>query len=156
LNDEVKEVFTPLASRWARLGAVLIDMIFVSIVTLPVAYFAGGFDGLSKTPPQQPPTIYTISITLFNIFVYGLINWSLLKSRGQTIGKYALDIKIIHINGSLLKPEHIILKRYLPFVLIPIIPIIGGVISIIGNLLIFGEEKRCLHDRIALTRVVKI
>jgi hypothetical protein len=46
------------------------------------------------------------------------------------------------------------LWRYLPTVLLSYVPAIGQLLAgIVNPVLIFGKEKRCLHDYIAKTRV---
>ena len=40
--------------------------------------------------------------------------------------------------------------------LIAAIPIAGPLFSVVDLLMIFGRERRCLHDYIAGTRVVKV
>ena len=35
------------------------------------------------------------------------------------------------------------------------LPVIGAILGLVNILFIFGPEKRCLHDYIAGTRVIK-
>ena len=143
-----------LASRWARFAAAIIDAVILSIVIIPLSYYFGVFDGLQETPPKEPSLLYAIPMVAANIMLYAVVNWSLLKQRGQTVGKSILGIKIVNMNGEILRPDRVILNRYTPYALIPLVPFIGTLASVIGLLLIFGKERRCLHDHIASTRVV--
>ena len=76
----------------------------------------------------------------------------LLTTRGQTPGKIALGIKIVnkdtHENGGFV-PN--VLKRAILNGFIGFIPFY----ALVDILFIFGEEKRCLHDMIAGTIVVR-
>ncbi len=83
-----------------------------------------------------------------------VINGKLLICNGQTIGKKALGIKIVDTNGNLPEKQHLI-KRYGVYFLPGQIPVIGQIISLINVLFIFGPEKRCLHDLLGDTIVIK-
>jgi uncharacterized RDD family membrane protein YckC len=49
-----------------------------------------------------------------------------------------------------------ILLRYLPISLAALIPVIGPYLSLVDVVFIFGSERRCIHDRLAGTKVVKV
>ncbi len=46
--------------------------------------------------------------------------------------------------------------RYFLPTLISQVPFIGGIFGLVNALFIFGAERRCLHDRLAGTRVVDV
>jgi uncharacterized RDD family membrane protein YckC len=140
-----------LASRWARLGAAIIDGLIIMVVTMPVMYLTG-FDTVSSGMP--PSWGYSFVIGLVGIAVFAAINGKLLVSAGQTIGKRALGIKIVSLNGELPTLNEHILKRYGVYFLLGQVPSIGQLLTLINVLLIFGQEKRCGHDLVAGTKVV--
>jgi uncharacterized RDD family membrane protein YckC len=148
------------ASRGDRLGSMIIDSIILSVISLivilSIVYLTGGFDRLQHSPPVEMPLYYTFGILLFNIAIYAAVNWKLLGEEGQTIGKKFNKIRIVNLDGSQPTRNEILLKRYTPYVMIPLIPLIGGLISLVGTFMIFGKQRRCLHDRIAGTRVVNV
>ncbi|MCG7499219.1 RDD family protein [Vibrio sp. Of7-15] len=150
LSDE-----SQLASRWSRLSAALIDMIISLIFLLPLIYFTGGFDGFFQNPPVAMPLSYQILLSILSIGLYCAINWSLLAKKGQTVGKNVMDMRIVNLDGTQPSRTDILVKRYAPYVLIPYIPFIGTIVSFIGIAMIFGKQKRCLHERIAGTKVIK-
>ena len=85
---------------------------------------------------------------------YLLIHGYLLYHYGQTIGKSEFGMRIQLLNGEKASLQHVMLWRYLPIVLITFVPVIGQFLSGIFNvLLIFGKQRRCLHDYIAGTEV---
>jgi uncharacterized RDD family membrane protein YckC len=92
---------------------------------------------------------------LLGFVVFFAINYKFLITSGQTVGKKVLEIKIVDLNGSvpLFQPQ--LLIRYAVYLLPGQIPVVGQFISIINILFIFGKEKRCIHDLIAKTKVVK-
>ena len=44
--------------------------------------------------------------------------------------------------------------RYLPTAVVTQIPLIGSILGITDILFIFGQERRCVHDLIAGTKVI--
>lgn len=142
-----------LASRWSRLGASLIDGVIGGVLSIPLLSY---FDVWEKIDENgNLPFSTTITITLIGIIFFLLINGYLLSKYGQTIGKKLLDIKIVDLNGDISEFNSLIAKRYVPVWVVSQIPVIGGILAIIDVLFIFREDKRCIHDLIAGTRVVE-
>ncbi len=86
-----------------------------------------------------------------------VINIYLLVTRSQTIGKYLMNTQIIDIETD--EPAGFVKAWVLrSFVngLIGAIPYLGSCYSLIDILMIFSEERRCLHDQIAGTYVADI
>lgn len=142
-----------LASRLTRLGAAVIDGIIAMVVLIPIMSFMGVWDQISEDGTL--PLSTTIMLSIIGIVLFLLINGYFLAQNGQTVGKKVLDIKIVDLNGN--KPEFVslIAKRYLPLWVISQIPFIGGIFGLIDTLFIFREDRRCIHDIIAGTKVVE-
>jgi len=49
-----------------------------------------------------------------------------------------------------------LIKRYVLYMGLGLVPVVGSFLSIINVLFIFSSSKRCLHDRFANTRVVRV
>jgi uncharacterized RDD family membrane protein YckC len=79
----------------------------------------------------------------------------LLSTRGQTLGKKWLGIKILKLDGSPPGFPAAVALRVLVNGLIGLIPVVGGIYVLVDTLLIFRDDRRCIHDLIAGTRVVK-
>ena len=141
-----------LASRGKRLLASIIDGITMSVVTLPVMFFTGGFSGVSSG--IKPSLGYNLFIALIGLFVYFILNGNLLIKKGQTIGKKLVDIKIVDLDGNLPTLKKHLLPRYGVYFLPGQVPIVGQLFSIINILFIFGKQKRCIHDYAGSTRVI--
>ena len=132
-----------LADRSTRFGAALLDGLIVMVmVYLPFALSAvvGG-------------TRSWIGLAAAGI---GLIVWlfytvKFLGENGQSIGKKACKIKILRKDGSEVSISRVIIGRNLVNGVLGIVPLYG----IIDSLLIFGNQRRCVHDYIADTIVVK-
>lgn len=145
------EAAPELASRWARLGAAIIDGFLIMLVTMPLAYFLGMFDNLGMAPPRIGVVI-TISVVGYLWFF--AINGKLLFDRAQSIGKWLFDIKIVKLDGAKPSFTDLIVKRYAPFWAFPNVPYIGGLLNLVNVCFIFRSDKRCIHDLIAGTKVI--
>lgn len=153
LVNQVDDSEKPLASRWARLGASIIDSIIMMFVVVPVMYFTGGFDGIMEG--REPGFVYMFGMGILSLVAYLVINYRFLVTNGQTIGKKVLEIKIVDLNGNLPVFQPQLLIRYAVYLLPGQIPFVGQLFSLINVLFIFSAEKRCIHDLVAKTKVVK-
>ena len=67
-----------------------------------------------------------------------------------------MKTQIVSDSGQPLNFGELYLKRYLVIQLLAILPFIGGLIGLIDTLLIFRSSRKCLHDDIAGTKVIKL
>ncbi len=142
-----------LASRWARFGASLIDTI---VLILPPAVLMYGTDYWDRAIEQEITAQEQAISFLIGIGFYLIVNGYLLARRGQTIGKFTLGIRIVsHENNQLLALWKIIGLRYMPRSLLAVVPVVGQFLTLIDLLFIFRKDKRCIHDFIAGTKVIK-
>lgn len=140
-----------LASRWARLGAAIIDGLIMIIPALLVTFlFVGSFD----MEAMAEISLFTnFIIGLVNIAVFFVIHGKVLFSNGQTWGKRVAGIKIVKMSNEQMD-NFTLIKRYAFYFGVSIVPVIGGLLSLINVLCIFAGSKRCLHDHVAGTQVV--
>ncbi len=153
LVDQAQSEVKPLASRWARLGASIIDSIIVMIIVIPLMYLTGGFDGVMEG--RQPEWTYSFMMGIVSLVIFFAINYTSLVANGQTLGKKVLEIKIVDLEGNVPSFKSHLLTRYAVYFLPGQLPVVGPLFSIVNILFIFGSEKRCLHDLAAKTRVVQ-
>lgn len=144
----------PLASRWTRLGAVLIDGIIGILLIIPFFMLTGMWADV--TNGVEPSLGMSLLAGLYGFIGYVVVHYYFLNQNGQTVGKRLLGIRIEDLEGKLIGAPAIIGKRYLPVTVASSIPVIGGLLVIIDSLFIFRKDKRCIHDMIASTRVVKL
>ena len=142
-----------LASRGARLGASLIDSVIMMLFILPIIYFTGGFSPSAIESNQSIAT--QITLGLVSIAIFFMLNFKLLKSNGQTIGKKLLGTKIVDMEGNLPTFKDHLWKRYLVYLGASMVPVVGNLFSLVNSLFIFGKAKRCVHDYAGNTQVVK-
>lgn len=91
------------------------------------------------------------SIALLGIQIY------LLATSSQTVGKYVMKTQIVDYQTR--QPAdfvHSFVLRAFVNGLIGAIPCVGPIYSIVDILFIFGQDYRCLHDKLANTCVVDI
>jgi uncharacterized RDD family membrane protein YckC len=143
------------ASRGKRLGAAFID----GLTWVPwIGAFAWASVMRANAAREQLPVPQTSGMLIFLgvMLLLGLIaiNCMMLYRSGQTIGKRALDIAVVRSDGSPIALSRYILLRVVPMWLLAWIPLVGRFAGVVDALLIFGRERRCLHDLIADTIVV--
>lgn len=144
-----------LASRWVRLGASLLDTLLLLVILLPVQYLTGAYDDLGADVGFTDNIGYNLIMGVLSVAVYAAINYKLLTSKGQTVGKMLVGTKIVSADANTLPTGTQLVRRYSIYLGLGLIPIIGGLISLVNVLFIFTEKKTCVHDIVANTLVVK-
>jgi len=146
----------PLATAGSRLAAVLID----GLLFLPGAALAAIISlTMRPTPGAPPPTMGALPLglaALAGLYILALIIYQVvqLSTRGQTIGKKAMKIRIVKLDGSQPGFVHAFLLRAIVNALPSMIPVVGSIYGLVDVLFIFRADRRCIHDLIASTRVV--
>jgi len=145
-----------LASRGKRLAAAVVDIfIFFPLVVL-VAQPLGLINISDPAKMQDFNLDESMQLFIIGQVLFLLVQGYLLHNQGQTIGKKLLKIRIVSLDDELLGIGKLYFVRYLTFSLIAQIPIIGALISMVNVLFIFGQDRRCLHDRLAGTKVIEV
>lgn len=141
-----------LAGRGMRLVAAIIDTVLMLVILVP-AMFAGGYIS-SIMSGVEPSFLNQIQWGLIGFIIFLVVQGFPLYSSGQTWGKKALGLKIVDLQGN--KPEFgkLIGLRYLTTWVIGLVPVLGTIYQFVNVLFIFANDRRCIHDKIAGTRVV--
>lgn len=142
------------ADRGARLLAQIIDGLTSLITALPgAALLFFGSAGGNKTGPLVVGGVILICLGLLTLLV---IQIYLLTTCGQTIGKKLMDIRIVSFDDES-NPGFVkaFLLRVFVNGLIGAVPFVGFVYSLVDICFIFRADRRCVHDLIAGTKVVK-
>jgi uncharacterized RDD family membrane protein YckC len=151
-SDEIE-----LATRGERFGGAIVDVVVAIVTTLPILFFFTDF-WQKALAGEQVPMQDTLMLNVFSACIFFVINGYLLASNGQTIGKRVVGIKIVSIHDHQILPFwKVVLLRYIPRTVLELIPnaIISFILSLINILFIFREDRRCIHDHIAGTIVIK-
>lgn len=140
---------TTLAGRGARLGAVLLDLVATFVVVIPGISIAAqaGYDDKVLGLGVLLATVGWLGVTGCQIY--------LLVKRGQTIGKTALGIRIVDQQTEKIPTWGRLLfaRQFFPGVIVAL-PYVGWLFAFVDPLFIFREDRRCIHDLMAGTKVV--
>jgi uncharacterized RDD family membrane protein YckC len=93
------------------------------------------------------------TFSLLTLLWLGLNAYFVAKN-SQSVGKRILGIKVARTDGSRASFSRIFWLRNIVNALPSAIPFIGNFYGLIDHLFIFGDSRRCLHDRIAGTIVI--
>ncbi len=149
-----KRQSTQLASRWLRLAGALIDGLVVFAIVFPIMFLSGYFE---KALDGEQTLGDTILFGAFGLAVSLLVHGYFLAKEGQTIAKKLLGMRIVSVeDGQILPLWKVYGLRYIPLAIVAQIPLVGTVTGLANALFIFGEERRCIHDYIAGTKVVMV
>jgi len=152
-NPEHNFMGYELASRGARLGAAIIDSIIGAAVTLPVMFATGIWD---KALGGSISIVETVLMAGFGFLMFILIHGYFLMKNGQTVGKKIVGTKIVSVDSNKILPfGRVLVYRYLPITVASNFPVVGQLLMTIDTLFILGKSKRCVHDQIAGTRVIR-
>lgn len=153
-EEALNETEPTLASRRLRFAAAFIDVVLELGATLPLQFKAGMFDGYPRMHPLSP--VKTVLWGGVGVAVYLVLNGYLLGTNAQSIGKRLCGIRIVNVSDGQRTPfSRLLLLRLLPMWVMQLIPVVGRFGSLLEVLLIFRADRRCLHDHIAGTVVVK-
>jgi len=150
----MSEPMLPLAGRGRRFAATLIDVVLVPVVAILLMLVTGVLEHAEDWTPEAMPVLRMV---LLGLASYVLLNLYLLWKRGQTVGKALLGIAIVDAKSGAPVPVWRLFIRGLFFptlymiVLIPYLPLI----PVIDQALIFRKDRRCVHDWVCRTQVVR-
>jgi uncharacterized RDD family membrane protein YckC len=156
--DDVK------ASRGARLGASIIDSLVIFLPMTPayakaVPLVASAAPGMQRNAFAVWGVIASTGGWFYVGMVWALamliVNGVLAYRNGQSIGKKLLSIKDVRTDGSRASFARIFWLRNVLNSAITFVPLVGSLYGLIDVLFIFGSAKRCVHDYIADTIVVR-
>jgi uncharacterized RDD family membrane protein YckC len=139
------------AERSTRLGAAIVDnLIFTGFVYGPLlagSISAGAFADAGGTEILAA----TIAVVFGAFIVWSWLTIRQLKATGQSLAKKYFNIKVVHADGSQPTLGNLIWKRNGITWILSLIPLY----AFVEVLFIFGEDRQCLHDKIAGTIVVQ-
>jgi uncharacterized RDD family membrane protein YckC len=152
------------ASRGSRLGASIIDSLIIFIPMMPAYVQAMPLLVRAGTGMQRnvfaswgvvASTGTWFYVGLIWMLIMLVINGVLAHRNGQSIAKKLLGIKDVRTDGSRASFARIFWLRNVLNSAFTFIPLIGSFYGLIDVLFIFGSPKRCVHDYIADTIVIR-
>jgi uncharacterized RDD family membrane protein YckC len=164
LVDPVPEHTLVPADRLTRLVASIVDSLLVGVVMLPVVFLAMRYSGLFDDGPSPRgfeilqgggQLALQLGVAAAGFLLFLLIQGYPLARYGQTWAKRWFVIRIVDDRGH--KPEFVrlVLLRYAVGDVVGLVPCLGALYWLADPLCIFRDDRRCIHDLIAGTRVVQ-
>jgi uncharacterized RDD family membrane protein YckC len=144
LGSGVDQNVLELAGIGRRFGALLIDGVVLSI---PIGiFFALAAVAIASTNNANP---IWFQLGIFAVMpLYIAYEALMLGSRGQTLGKMALKIKVVRADGTAITNGQAWGRSFMR-------QILASCLSIFNYLpAFFTKDRTCLHDLVANTRVV--
>ncbi len=153
-----------LATHGQRFAGALIDGILTGFCWLPagLAFWTKFSDSIRAGDQPNPAMVMEAMQGVFFkalpfLLVLVLVQGTLLTLRSQSVGKLLLGTRIVrHADNARTGFVHAFLLRGTIVWAIERIPILGSLFWLVDVCFIFGDERRCVHDYIAGTKVVKI
>lgn len=140
-----------LAERGSRLVAAFIDSLFYFVPLLPGFLLSSGAERDSGAAAFGGLVLSGGALIALAIAIY---QWVLLSRVGQTLGKRWMGVRVVRVDGQPIGfASAVALRAWLPGV-IGVIPFLGPLFNLVNILFIFGQERRCLHDLMAGTKVI--
>jgi uncharacterized RDD family membrane protein YckC len=157
------------ATRGARFAAAIVDFLalggIVALIGIVAAVALPAYATYQKRAAAAGASVHTdvgrsaiaavIGLVVFaailGVFVYTGV---LVYRYGQTIGKRVMGIRVVRTDGARVGFARFVFLRWLPIAVLGMIPFLGYLITLLDVLLIFRDNRLCVHDNIADTRVV--
>lgn len=143
-----------LAEPVERLLSSIIDALIIGVPLFSIAFIWFGLEEYLYIL-QNHMLIYILASICISQGFYLLINGRLLYKYGQSVGKKLLGIKIVDLENNIPVFYKIYFIRYFLTMIYPIIPLFGVILSMVNYLFIFRKDRRCIHDHLAGTKVIK-
>lgn len=140
--EDVQTAEFELATRWQRLQAAILDGIVIGIGVMVATLIA-----------REDAAAMGVAVWI-GIAVVALINLWMVHRYRASVGKKALKIRMVRADGSEAELWRLILLRGVPQWIVGAVPIVN-ILSLVDVLFIFGQARRCVHDYIGGTIVVK-
>jgi uncharacterized RDD family membrane protein YckC len=150
-------VAADLATPMQRLAASLLDGLVSLPAVIPLVLAMAPLEDSDVAPTLTGSQWTWLAVAVVWLLAVMVINLVMLTKRGQTIGKKWMGIRIARVedDGNPGFVKAVLLRGFVNG-LIGSIPLIGPVYSLVDICFIFREDRRCIHDHIAGTRVVKV
>ncbi len=152
-----------LASMGQRFVAMLVDGLVqgcaIGALFVPLFFVFGAGMATMGTEGQQdpPPAMLGAMLLLYGVMIVGLLlvplvyEGLMLSRNGQTLGKMAMGLKVVTPDGADISKGQAWGRAGMRLALSLVC---NGIIDWIPAL--FDAEKKCVHDMVARTRVVRI
>jgi len=139
-----------LAGRGTRFVGAVLDILFYAVAMAP------GFIVMAIVPdgvkPNPEVEMAGMIVMLGGAVIVAVVNWVMITHSGQSIAKRLLGMRIVKVDDGALPGfvRGVILRNWVP----GLINQFCSLFWLLDRLWIFGQERRCIHDYIAMTTVI--
>lgn len=140
-----------LAERSTRLVGSMLDAFLYLLAAIPGFVVMGVLSESTKNIFESPAVLGTIGLPELCLVGY---QWYLVSTTGQSLAKKWLKMKVVKMDGSDVDFVSGVIMRVWIVQAMAMLPMVGGFIGLIDAVMIFSDDRRCLHDRIAGTKVI--
>jgi uncharacterized RDD family membrane protein YckC len=143
-----------LASRWARLGAAIIDGLILAVIGLVISLPFVSWHRLTQLKQRELISPEQYKLNLIALIIGLLYFWLLTYGwSGQTVGKRLLRIRVVRAaDGGPISNGQALIRAL-------VYAVAGNVCGCFGLLdvlwILWDRRKQCLHDKAATTVVIK-
>jgi uncharacterized RDD family membrane protein YckC len=158
------------ASRGKRLGGAIVDLVLRLLPNylLDLGGVAGPARGGNIVDLYLHGGLWA-NLAGAAVATLTVVQWYLITQRGQSLGKMVVRSRIVRMDGAAVGFLHgVVIRNWalwlleVPNVVLPLLGVPSTVmmrkicfaLALIDFLFIFGRDGRCLHDRLAGTKVV--
>lgn len=146
-----------LASIWRRFWALSLDGLITGIPTgaIGLLIFFAMFERSLETLAEAGNNLkFTLIFLVAGNAIWLIYEGLMLSSRGQTLGKMALGIKVVTPEGEDINPSQAWGRTFVR-VVFNAANALFGLLTLVNYLpAFFSKEKKAVHDSMAKTRVV--
>ena len=144
-----------LAGFGRRIVATGIDVVVVPLLAVIIMLVTGTLEHAEDYVGYRP----VVTAILLGAASYLILNGWLLWKYGQTLGKKLLGIAIVmDVDNSKPSIVRLLLVRglFFPLLYLIVVPwMLLLLLPIVDQAFIFRKDRRCLHDLVAGTRIVR-
>ncbi len=145
-----------LASRWTRLAAFITNQVIWAAVMTPLVLMLIVATTDAVSTDELTPFVVGLGFAAFVFLGFFALQCYLLSARGQDVGKIIFRLRIVrhedYGNPGFLSAVSL---RWWLNQFITGVPWAGWAYALIDGLMIFRQDRRCVHDQIAKTIVIE-
>ncbi|MBO9685590.1 RDD family protein [Roseateles chitosanitabidus] len=145
-----------LAGRGIRLVSAIVDALIVFAIIWVAGKVVPALTAMLQPAADGGFGSFRLLPALIGFLLFALVQGWTLVARGQTLGKIIFGLRIVRSDGSKVDAGRLLGLRYGIGSLAAINPGLSMVYGLLDSLLIFRESRKCLHDTIADTKVIKL